>query len=41
MKKLAIEFETYTDEVKRDNSLDNHWDIISSMMFAIYWANKN
>ena len=40
MKKLAIEFETYTEDVKRDNNLDNHWDIISSMMFAIYRANK-
>lgn len=41
MKKLSIEFETYTDEVKRDSNLDNHWDIISSMMFAIYRANKH
>jgi hypothetical protein len=41
MKKLSIEFETYTDDVKRDSNLDNHWDIISSMMFAIYRANKH
>lgn len=40
MKKLAIEFETYTEDVKRLWSIDNHWDIISSMMNAIYWANK-
>lgn len=40
MRKLAIEFETYTEDVKRLWTLDNHWDIISSMMNAIYWANK-
>jgi hypothetical protein len=40
MRKLSIEFETYTEDVKRLWTLDNHWDILSSMMNAIYWANK-
>lgn len=40
MRKLSIEFETYTEDVKRLWNSDNHWDILSSMMNAIYWANK-
>ena len=40
MRKLAIEFETYTEDVKRLWTSDNHRDIISSMMNAIYRANK-
>lgn len=40
MKKLNLEFETYTEDVKRIAWATNHWDILSSAFNAIWYADK-